>query len=45
VGEKVKLLVQRGAKLHEKDNNGWNVVHLASNDGTLEAVKLFVEQY
>ena len=43
--EKAELLVKRGANVNQKINSGWNVLHHASCDGTLDCVKLFTERY
>ena len=43
--EKANLLIQRGANVHQLNNDGWNVLHLASLMGRLDGVKLFFEQH
>ena len=41
--EKANLLIQRGANVHQLTNKGSNVLHIASEYGRLDGVKLFFE--
>lgn len=37
-----EIIVKAGANVHATDNNGYNVLHLAAQNGTSELVKMFV---
>ena len=40
----VELLINLGANLNEKDGEGWTALHLSSNSGKIELVKLLIDK-
>ena len=43
--ELVKYLISRGCDVYEKNNNGWNVLHIACQRGYLEQVQYLAENF
>ena len=40
----IKLLSQQfGAKVHDKDENGWTMLHLAANKGHCDVARYVIE--
>ena len=42
--EIVKILIEKGASIHEKNNNGSTPLHYASDNGHTEIVKILIEK-
>ena len=40
----IKVLLERGAKIDEKDDDGWSALHYASNKGHLDAVTFLLNR-
>ena len=42
--ETVKILIEKGANIHRKDNDGWTPLHFASDNGHTETVKILIQK-